>query len=66
MSRIRRIRGTYETRTSRALMRSWESFSPFCDRAVCTIAVTDHGEGLMDHVEQELGVLLYRETLQVR
>ncbi|HEV7425233.1 MAG TPA: sulfatase-like hydrolase/transferase [Thermoanaerobaculia bacterium] len=29
------------------------------------VLVADHGEGLMDHGEQEHGVLLYRESLQV-
>ncbi|HET7433358.1 MAG TPA: sulfatase-like hydrolase/transferase [Thermoanaerobaculia bacterium] len=29
------------------------------------IVLSDHGEGLRDHGEQEHGVLLYRETLQV-
>jgi tetratricopeptide (TPR) repeat protein len=36
----------------------------FYDRAV-VILLSDHGEGLMDHGEQEHGVLLYRESLQV-
>jgi tetratricopeptide (TPR) repeat protein len=34
------------------------------DRAV-VVLLSDHGEGLMDHGEQEHGVLLYRESLQV-
>jgi tetratricopeptide (TPR) repeat protein len=34
------------------------------DRAMIVL-VSDHGEGLMDHGEQEHGVLLYREALQV-
>jgi Tfp pilus assembly protein PilF len=34
------------------------------DRAVLVL-LSDHGEGLMDHGEQEHGVLLYRESLQV-
>jgi tetratricopeptide (TPR) repeat protein len=34
------------------------------DRAVIVL-LADHGEGLMDHGEQEHGVLLYRESLQV-
>jgi choline-sulfatase len=34
------------------------------DRAV-VVLVADHGEGLGDHGEQEHGILLYRETLQV-
>jgi choline-sulfatase len=34
------------------------------DRAVIVL-LSDHGEGLMDHGEQEHGVLLYRESLQV-
>ena len=34
------------------------------DRAVIVL-LSDHGEGLMDHGEQEHGVLLYREALQV-
>jgi arylsulfatase A-like enzyme/Flp pilus assembly protein TadD len=29
------------------------------------VVTSDHGEGLGDHVEQEHGLLLYRETLQV-
>jgi choline-sulfatase len=29
------------------------------------VLLSDHGEGLMDHGEQEHGVLLYREALQV-
>ena len=29
------------------------------------VLLSDHGEGLMDHGEQEHGVLLYRESLQV-
>src|SRR5204863_7014826 len=33
------------------------------DRAVIVL-LSDHGEGLMDHGEQEHGVLLYREALQ--
>lgn len=34
------------------------------DRAIIVL-LSDHGEGLMDHGEQEHGVLLYRESLQV-
>lgn len=34
------------------------------DRATIVL-LSDHGEGLMDHGEQEHGVLLYREALQV-
>jgi Flp pilus assembly protein TadD len=34
------------------------------DRALI-VFTSDHGEGLGDHVEQEHGLLLYRETLQV-
>ena len=34
------------------------------DRAV-VVLLSDHGEGLGEHGEQEHGVLLYRETLQV-
>ena len=34
------------------------------DRAV-VVVLSDHGEGLMDHGEQEHGVFLYREALQV-
>src|SRR5205085_12377910 len=34
------------------------------DRALI-ILVSDHGEGLLDHGEQEHGILLYREALQV-
>jgi len=34
------------------------------DRAI-VVLVSDHGEGLMDHGEQEHGILLYREALQV-
>jgi choline-sulfatase len=34
------------------------------DRSVI-LFVSDHGEGLMDHGEQEHGILLYREALQV-
>lgn len=34
------------------------------DRAVIVL-VSDHGEGLMDHGEQEHGVFLYREDLRV-
>ena len=34
------------------------------DRAV-VIVLSDHGEGLMEHGEQEHGILLYREALQV-
>jgi tetratricopeptide (TPR) repeat protein len=34
------------------------------DRAVIVL-LSDHGEGLMDHGEQEHGVLLYRASLQV-
>ena len=34
------------------------------DRSV-VILLSDHGEGLMDHGEQEHGILLYREALQV-
>ena len=29
------------------------------------LLLSDHGEGLMDHGEQEHGILLYREALQV-
>jgi len=36
----------------------------FYDRAI-VVLLSDHGEGLMDHGEQEHGVLLYRESLQV-
>jgi len=36
----------------------------FYDRAIVML-LSDHGEGLMDHGEQEHGVLLYRESLQV-
>jgi choline-sulfatase len=34
------------------------------DRAIIVL-LSDHGEGLMDHGEQEHGVLLYRESLHV-
>ena len=34
------------------------------DRAI-VILVSDHGEGLGDHGEQEHGILLYREVLHV-
>ena len=34
------------------------------DRAV-VIVTSDHGEGLMDHGEEQHGVLLYREAIQV-
>ena len=34
------------------------------DRSV-VVLLSDHGEGLMDHGEQEHGILLYREALQV-
>jgi arylsulfatase A-like enzyme/tetratricopeptide (TPR) repeat protein len=34
------------------------------DRAIVAV-VSDHGEGLLDHGEQEHGLLLYREALQV-
>jgi arylsulfatase A-like enzyme/Tfp pilus assembly protein PilF len=34
------------------------------DRAI-VVLLSDHGEGLMDHGEQEHGILLYREALQV-
>jgi len=34
------------------------------DRSVL-ILLSDHGEGLMDHGEQEHGILLYREAMQV-
>jgi choline-sulfatase len=34
------------------------------DHAV-VVLLADHGEGLMDHGEQEHGILLYREALQV-
>lgn len=34
------------------------------DRSVL-IVLSDHGEGLMDHGEQEHGILLYREAMQV-
>jgi len=34
------------------------------DRAL-VVVLSDHGEGLMDHGEQEHGVFLYREALQV-
>ena len=34
------------------------------DRAI-VVVLSDHGEGLMDHGEQEHGVFLYREALQV-
>lgn len=34
------------------------------DRAI-VLLVSDHGEGLMDHGEQEHGILLYREVLHV-
>lgn len=34
------------------------------DRSL-VIVLSDHGEGLMDHGEQEHGILLYREAIQV-
>lgn len=34
------------------------------DKAI-VIVVSDHGEGLMDHGEQEHGIFLYREAIQV-
>jgi arylsulfatase A-like enzyme/tetratricopeptide (TPR) repeat protein len=34
------------------------------DRAI-VIVTSDHGEGLMDHGEQQHGILLYREAIQV-
>lgn len=34
------------------------------DRAL-VVVLSDHGEGLMDHGEQEHGILLYREDVQV-
>jgi choline-sulfatase len=34
------------------------------DKAI-VIVVSDHGEGLMDHGEQEHGIFLYRESIQV-
>ncbi|HLE84835.1 MAG TPA: sulfatase-like hydrolase/transferase, partial [Thermoanaerobaculia bacterium] len=34
------------------------------DRSLLVV-LSDHGEGLMDHGEQEHGILLYREALQV-
>ncbi len=34
------------------------------DQAI-VVLVSDHGEGLMEHGEQEHGILLYREALQV-
>jgi len=34
------------------------------DRAI-VVLLSDHGEGLMDHGEQEHGILLYREAIQV-
>jgi arylsulfatase A-like enzyme/thioredoxin-like negative regulator of GroEL len=34
------------------------------DRSI-VVLLSDHGEGLMDHGEQEHGILLYREALQV-
>ncbi len=34
------------------------------DQAI-VVLLSDHGEGLMDHGEQEHGILLYREALQV-
>ena len=34
------------------------------DRAI-VVVTSDHGEGLMDHGEEQHGVLLYREALQV-
>jgi arylsulfatase A-like enzyme/Flp pilus assembly protein TadD len=36
----------------------------FYDRAL-VVFLSDHGEGLGDHVEQEHGIFLYREALQV-
>jgi arylsulfatase A-like enzyme/cytochrome c-type biogenesis protein CcmH/NrfG len=45
------------------LLRRLEEWGIY-DRSVI-ILLSDHGEGLMDHGEQEHGILLYREALQV-
>lgn len=43
-----------------AALRAWKLY----DEAMI-IVLSDHGEGLGDHGEQEHGILLYRESLQV-
>jgi arylsulfatase A-like enzyme/cytochrome c-type biogenesis protein CcmH/NrfG len=46
-----------------ALLRKLDDWGLY-ERSV-VILLSDHGEGLMDHGEQEHGILLYREALQV-
>lgn len=46
-----------------AILRSLEESKVYDDALI--ILVSDHGEGLGDHGEDEHGVLLYREALQV-
>lgn len=46
-----------------ALLRKLDEWGIY-ERSVL-ILLSDHGEGLMDHGEQEHGILLYREALQV-
>jgi choline-sulfatase len=45
------------------LLRTLEQWGLY-DRSTIVL-LSDHGEGLMDHGEQEHGILLYREALQV-
>src|SRR6185295_2674499 len=45
------------------LLRNLDDWGIYEKSAV--LLVSDHGEGLMDHGEQEHGILLYREALQV-
>lgn len=42
----------------------WLKQNDLYDRAL-VIVVSDHGEGLMDHGEQEHGIFLYRDTIHV-
>jgi choline-sulfatase len=46
-----------------ALLRKLDEWGIY-ERSVLVL-LSDHGEGLMDHGEQEHGILLYREALQV-
>jgi choline-sulfatase len=46
-----------------ALLRKLDEWGIYERSAI--LLLSDHGEGLMDHGEQEHGILLYREALQV-
>ena len=46
-----------------ALLRQLDAWGIYERSAI--VLLSDHGEGLMDHGEQEHGILLYREALQV-